>query len=136
VLFIYRFAQKAVCVHFELFIYRFAQKAVCVHFVLLVLLWFTLEPEFVPGWGHFFRPGLVLMLDCGHYYNNIYHYLNLNHLLPCCLISFVHLYKNIWVDPTQSLINQTQTLDRWLPVYFIYLFYLKFLLVIKINIYN
>ena len=37
----------------------FAQKAVCVHFVLLVLLWFTLEPEFVPGWGHFFRPGYV-----------------------------------------------------------------------------
>ncbi|XP_071179554.1 Na(+)/citrate cotransporter-like [Mytilus edulis] len=38
---------------------NFAQKAVCVHFVMLVLLWFSLEPEFVPGWGHFFKKGYV-----------------------------------------------------------------------------
>ncbi|CAG2224875.1 SLC13A2_3_5 [Mytilus edulis] len=39
--------------------WSFAQKAVCVHFVMLVLLWFSLEPEFVPGWGHFFKKGYV-----------------------------------------------------------------------------
>lgn len=29
----------------------FAEKAVAVLFVLLVLLWFTREPGFFPGWG-------------------------------------------------------------------------------------
>ncbi|KAK3083723.1 hypothetical protein FSP39_002021 [Pinctada imbricata] len=38
---------------------NFAEKAVIGHFILLVLLWFTLEPEFVPGWGSLFRKGYV-----------------------------------------------------------------------------
>lgn len=30
----------------------FAEKAVTILFVLLVLLWFTREPGFFPGWGN------------------------------------------------------------------------------------
>lgn len=30
----------------------FAEKAVTVLFVILVLLWFTREPGFFPGWGN------------------------------------------------------------------------------------
>ncbi|XP_060077644.1 Na(+)/citrate cotransporter-like [Ylistrum balloti] len=37
----------------------FAEKAVIVHFVILVLCWFTLNPEFVPGWGSLFKPGYL-----------------------------------------------------------------------------
>ncbi|XP_033742792.1 solute carrier family 13 member 5-like [Pecten maximus] len=37
----------------------FAEKAVLVHFIILVLCWFTLEPEFVPGWGSLFKHGYV-----------------------------------------------------------------------------
>ncbi|XP_069104592.1 Na(+)/citrate cotransporter-like [Argopecten irradians] len=37
----------------------FAEKAVMCHFVILVLCWFTLEPEFVPGWGSLFKHGYI-----------------------------------------------------------------------------
>ncbi|OWF38503.1 Solute carrier family 13 member 5 [Mizuhopecten yessoensis] len=37
----------------------FAEKAVMVLFVILVLCWFTLEPEFVPGWGSLFKHGYI-----------------------------------------------------------------------------
>lgn len=32
----------------------FAEKLVLGLFILLVILWFTREPGFVPGWGSFF----------------------------------------------------------------------------------
>ncbi|XP_021378263.1 solute carrier family 13 member 2-like isoform X5 [Mizuhopecten yessoensis] len=37
----------------------FAEKAVMVHFAILVLCWFTLKPEFVPGWGSLFKHGYI-----------------------------------------------------------------------------
>ncbi|KAK3084904.1 hypothetical protein FSP39_021163 [Pinctada imbricata] len=37
----------------------FAEKAVLGHFVILVLLWFTREPEFFPGWASLFKEGFV-----------------------------------------------------------------------------
>ncbi|XP_034298998.2 solute carrier family 13 member 2 [Magallana gigas] len=37
----------------------FAEKAVFFHFVILVLLWFSREPEFFPGWGSFFEHGYL-----------------------------------------------------------------------------
>ncbi|KAJ8312942.1 hypothetical protein KUTeg_010315, partial [Tegillarca granosa] len=41
------------------FLPRFAEKAVLFHFILMILLWFTLDPEFAPGWGSFFPHGYL-----------------------------------------------------------------------------
>ncbi|XP_062621081.1 solute carrier family 13 member 2-like [Saccostrea cucullata] len=37
----------------------FAEKAVLVHFVVLIILWFSRNPEFAPGWGSFFKDGYL-----------------------------------------------------------------------------
>lgn len=37
----------------------FAEKAVLFHFILMVILWFTREPEFIPGWGSLFKDGYI-----------------------------------------------------------------------------
>ncbi|OWF38502.1 Solute carrier family 13 member 5 [Mizuhopecten yessoensis] len=45
--------------HVFRFYFSFAEKAVMVHFAILVLCWFTLKPEFVPGWGSLFKHGYI-----------------------------------------------------------------------------
>ncbi|XP_048737943.1 Na(+)/citrate cotransporter-like isoform X2 [Ostrea edulis] len=37
----------------------FAEKAVLIHFVVLLILWFSRNPEFVPGWGSLFEDGYL-----------------------------------------------------------------------------
>ena len=40
-----------------LFLYRFAEKGVLVHFVILALLWAVRDPKFVSGWCVIFKDG-------------------------------------------------------------------------------
>lgn len=51
------FLEYSIFVSILLFLIRFAEKAVLGHFILLALLWLFREPKFMDGWSIAFKKG-------------------------------------------------------------------------------